>query len=417
MQAVVGVAAEGPLSVPVEAAGTHEGVSDAQKLQKALTAQLEQAKHAELERDILALPVRDERRVAFLNVDRYSTQWVAAWPSHAWSLAGPEFKEGVCRYLALPSPACAPYVGQLLGNGRRRQPLDAHGHTLTCTPLDKLWDVQHDTIAHKLFTDMDQLGVRVEWVPKRIFSHLIAPQQGRGGGVKNILPDLRVWLPIDGPERALLYDVKTIHASGNTYKNAHLRGGERCKSAKVRADRVPQEYAAHADKIDEHNRRVGFHPPGVPRWDGAPPGPVRRLLDTFQPVRGLCFGAYAETSPAVDKLLKAVAEHASARTWRELGARCAKEAKAHYVSSLRRNLGVSAMRENARLVLYRVEALSAPLGACTGGLADRTEWQRRQYVRSAVAYDALSGPCACRGDSQGWRSTLRFAHVEMGWAA
>ena len=176
----------------MEAAGTHAGVSDAQKLQKALTAQLEQAKHAELERDILALPVRDERRVAFLNVDRYSTQWVAAWPSHAWSLAGPEFKEGVCRYLALPSPACAPYVGQLLGNGRRRQPLDAHGHTLTCTPLDKLWDVQHDTIAHKLFTDMDQLGVRVEWVPKRIFSHLIAPQQGRGGGVKNILPDLRV---------------------------------------------------------------------------------------------------------------------------------------------------------------------------------------------------------------------------------
>ena len=56
----------------------HEGVSDAQKLQKALTAQLEQTKHAELERDILALPVRDERRVAFLNVDRYSTQWVAA---------------------------------------------------------------------------------------------------------------------------------------------------------------------------------------------------------------------------------------------------------------------------------------------------------------------------------------------------
>ena len=48
---------------------------------------------------------------------------------------------------------------------------------------------------------------------------------------------------------------------------------------------------------------------------------------------------------------------------------------------------------------------------------EKLEWQRRQYVRSAVAYDALSGPCACRGDSQGWRSTLRFTHVEMGWAA
>ena len=217
-----------------------------------------------------------------------------------------------------------------------------------------------------------------------------------------------------------MYDVKTIHASENTYKNAHLRVGERCKSAKVRADRVPQEYAAHADKIDVHNRRVGFHPPGVPRWDGAPPGPVRRLLDTFQPVRGLCFGAYAETSPAVDKLLKAVAgtclSQDVAGAWgavRQGGQGALRLLPTTQPGCLR----LSAMRENARLVLYRVEALSAPLGACTGGLADRTEWQRRQYVRSAVAYDALSGPCACRGDSQGWRSTLRFAHVEMGRAA
>ena len=216
----------------------------------------------------------------------------------------------------------------------------------------------------------------------------------------------------------MFYDVKTVHVGPSVYKDARMRGGEeRCKAVKVRADKVPHEYAEHADRIDVHNRRVGFHPAGAPLWNGVPPGPVRRLLDSFPPVRGLCLGAYAEASPAVDELLHAAAGHASIRTWRELGARSPKEVKAHYLASLRRNLGVSAMREHARLVLYRVEALSAPLGAAAGGLGERSEWQRHQYVRSAVAFDALSGADARRGDSQGWRSTCRFAHVPIGTAA
>ena len=49
------------------------------------------------------------------------------------------------------------------------------------------------------------------------------------------------------------------------------------------------------------------------------------------------------------------------------------------------------MRENARLVLYRVEALRAPPGAAGREQVDKNEWQRSSYVRTAVAYDALSG--------------------------
>ena len=143
---------------------------------------------------------------------------------------------------------------------------------------------------------------------------------------------------------------------------------------------------------------------------------MRRLLDSFPPVRGLCVGAFSEASPAVDQLLQAVAERASITTWRELGARTPKEAKAHYVASLRRNLGVSAMRENARLVLYRVEALRAPPGAAGREQVDKNEWQRSSYVRTAVAYDALSGAGTQRGGSQGWRTTCRFSCVPIGRA-
>ena len=154
----------------------------------------------------------------------------------------------------------------------------------------------------------------------------------------------------------------------------------------------PQERrSARADKIDEHNRRVtrvGFHPPGRTTLGRGPTGP-REEAARHLPTRERALLRVYIAEPTLRPHLpwtrscssgRAVAEHASARTWRdELGARCAKEAKAHYVSSLRRNLGVSAaMRENARLVLYpRVDEPSARPSvwarACTGGPEMRIE--------------------------------------------
>ena len=91
----------------------------------------------------------------------------------------------------------------------------------------------------------------MDWAPKHIFAHLIAPQQGgRRGGVKNIIPDLRMWLPIDGPEREVLYDLKTAHVSVSVYKNAHLRGTARCLSAKARAGKATEGRSAAWDLPD-----------------------------------------------------------------------------------------------------------------------------------------------------------------------
>ena len=41
-----------------------------------MTAQLEQGRRDELHRDMMRLPRGDERRVAWLAVDRLSSQWV-----------------------------------------------------------------------------------------------------------------------------------------------------------------------------------------------------------------------------------------------------------------------------------------------------------------------------------------------------
>ena len=69
-------------------------------------------------------------RAAWLNVDWFRTQWVSAVPSSSLGLVlgNDVFVEVFATYLALPSPACAPLVGQRVG--RYRDTLDQHGVAL-----------------------------------------------------------------------------------------------------------------------------------------------------------------------------------------------------------------------------------------------------------------------------------------------
>ena len=67
-----------PLDAPVERAG---GVGRSERLQRAMTAQVEQHVRDLLHDDIMALPVDDPRREAWLAVDRLSSQWVSSWPA------------------------------------------------------------------------------------------------------------------------------------------------------------------------------------------------------------------------------------------------------------------------------------------------------------------------------------------------
>ena len=108
-------------SLPVEAAGKRQP-----KLQKALTRQLERTLFQRLDVAIRALAVDDMRRCSWLNVDRFSTVWVAAWPDADAFLSNAEFAEVTTFYFGLPSPACRALVGQCLGSSR--VVLDAHGN-------------------------------------------------------------------------------------------------------------------------------------------------------------------------------------------------------------------------------------------------------------------------------------------------
>ena len=94
MQQRVGLSGvPGPLDQPEEHAGRDR--SSSSKLQRAITAQLEQVARDQLAADIGELPVADPRRQAWYAEDKFSSQWAAAWPSHELDVDELEFVEVV----------------------------------------------------------------------------------------------------------------------------------------------------------------------------------------------------------------------------------------------------------------------------------------------------------------------------------
>ena len=85
----------GPLDASADDAG--RGISG--HLQRRITEQSEQVERDALHRDMLQLPARDTRRVAWLTCDRLSSQWVSSWPTHRVELSPQETPEVITTYL------------------------------------------------------------------------------------------------------------------------------------------------------------------------------------------------------------------------------------------------------------------------------------------------------------------------------
>ena len=83
-------------------------------------------------------------------------------------------------------------------------------------------------------------------------------------------------------------------------------------------------------------------------------GPVARRLQGYDAVRGLVFGAWAECSPEVEKLLSWLARTGASRHWRLMGCIDEDAARGILAWSLRRRWSLTAMREAARLKLGRL---------------------------------------------------------------
>ena len=135
--------------------------------------------------------------------------------------------------------------------------------------------------------------------------------------------------------------MKTLHFGSSTYPT----GMRRCAAVERRALALPGEYARKARQVDR-------------KFCGTPEaevGPVEQKLRTFEPVRGIVFGAWGEASPDVEYLLSALASAGAIRHWRSMRCQTDEVAKGALAWMLRRRWALTALREVARLKLDRLE--------------------------------------------------------------
>ena len=332
---------DGALAVPVSAAGT-EHSKPLKHPQRAFTEQIELACYDRLDIAFKNLPVGDAARTVWLNLDRFSTQWVTALPSsHLGLMLGNDvFSEIFATYLALPSPTCAPMVGQPIG--RFRETLDAYGLKLTTLPLPgDGWRLRHDTVKHLINKDVSQHGQPCLCEVFGLFAPLL-PQHGRDAVMamprrkrQGLVPDFLIGVPGGGD---VLMELKVISGGQSRYGGGHVA---RCHAVAERAREIPAEYATKAKELD--HRFCGTAPGAY--------GPISHKLASYGRVHGLVFGAFGEASADVHALLKVVADECSSREWVAMGARDPDDAKTSISSALYRSWGVAAVRAQARLKL------------------------------------------------------------------
>jgi len=363
---------EGPFSVTASAAGT-DGSKAFRKPQHAFTESLELAWYDQLDIQYKALSRTDAARQAWLNLDRFSTQWVRAIPSPTlgWVLGNDVFSEVVATYLALPSPACAPLVGQRIG--RHRDVLDPLGVKLETLALPgDGWRVRHDELKYLIDKDVrghgvactcEVFGLFAALLPQGARSELLAaPQRKRQG----LVPDYLVTLP-QGLES--LMELKVIGRGPSHYASGDV---SRCHAVAARAQAIPTEYRRKALRLDHQ----------LCHSSGGVPGPISRKLAGYGRIWGLAFGAYGEASPDVHELLSMLAATYASRHWVRLRAQDPEDATAALSRALYRSWGLMAVRVHARLKLAGL----AQVGAGAAAASSRRHGAEASHARRREAY-------------------------------
>jgi len=246
-------------------------------MQLRITIEIEHRRHAVLNREFLALNAGDVRRVAWLNVDSFSSQWVSSWMAEG-PLSNMEFEYISGTYMGLPLPMFESFDGQKFWAAGREYTMDKYGHSLMAANLrGGSWLVRHDAFLRALRDAMAVCGVKVELEPQGLFrSCLSTPelrcafsdlQSSRRG---NIVPDAAIAIAFDdgGAVKPCLVEVKIFNVCHSWYP-AVRDCTERKSGVHRREVQVLREYDRKARDMDtslarwEQGRRAELGGGGV----------------------------------------------------------------------------------------------------------------------------------------------------------
>ena len=278
-----------------------------------------------------------------------------------WVLGSDAFPEVVATYLALPSPACTPLVGQRIG--RYRDVLDPFGTKLATLSLPgDGWRVRHDELKYLIDKDVrghglpcscEVFGLFAPLLPQADRAELLgAPARKRQG----LVPDYRISLP-DGFDA--LMELKVIGSGPTHYASGNV---SRCHAVAARARAIPQEYRTKALRLD--HQHCGAEQGAI--------GPISRKLADYGEIWSLAFGAYGEASPSVHELVRTVATEYASRHWVRLGSRDPQDAAAAMARTLYRFWGLMALRRQARLKLFGLAHVGAGAAVAATRRVDAT---------------------------------------------
>ena len=234
---------------------------------------------------------------------------------------------------------------------------------------------RHD-ILKRVLTNLAQWGkLRVRCEVFGEFASLI-PQQGweqvvewekrvRGRKRHGLVPDFLFPSGWGAEGEARLAELKVISCCRSHY--GPLLTGQSESPVQAYANKQTAAYRTKARKADKEFV-------GVPEGQQ---GPVEGRLLGYGEVTGLVFGAFGEASEAVHELVQVVAKARAAGGPGRVGGSKGEVAK--LVGQVRRQVGVTAVKAQARLLLERLRMVgqAAPTRQAEVAAAAQ-EWQRRE---------------------------------------
>ena len=326
---------DSPLAVPAEGFGQGYG-----KLQKAISEEIRKYRSLGMGRRARALPLDDQRRMAYLNRfgNRFASQFLVGCPEPSVNFHPDKFRLAVQRLFGVPLTALAHILGARIKN-HANSPLrtvDPHGNNLSSIS-GSVGDHSrklHDLMLEFALVQLRKIGVRVSAAKKGsvttagIFNDLLqaynldpSPSAEKDRLVNGILPDMI--LNATGPmanefsdvtcatffDRVqTLFDVKGYGLGESSHYPSFRAESSDPKPVDRRAQEVHQEYVNKARRLD-----VLYHPGTLAGEDG----PILSRLLSFGAttgpnkgrVVGLAIGCFGELSSEFDELCTFIARN------------------------------------------------------------------------------------------------------------
>ena len=322
-------------------------------------------------------------------------------------LANKEFAEAAAANLCLPSPACVGRVGEII---KGRVKIDPHGDNLQATCLQgDHWRIRHNFLVQFIHRACLWAGVPAEMEVFNLFSGLVR-QEGlsrieRAQQRQSLVPDLRIAIQPQAVadeevtrdlrmrrggamrggggavEGGVLHEVKIISCNKTRYNPNSPK-----RAVDARADLLPQEYLNKARAADQKYNNT----------ERGTVGPVERKLLELGEVRGIVSGNFGEVSEDTHALLATLATYrvrvAGVTRGRKGHMRTEEGERSLAISSLRRRLGVLAVKCQTHSLLGRLETLGPGATAAAGRRWQAAElercWRREERAHSLATAQA-----------------------------